>query len=269
SKEDIERVPIENLQAFYHKYYQPDNSMIVVAGKFDPEKTLSRINELFGSIPKPTRVLQPSYTVEPAQDGEREVTLRRVGDVQAVGAMYHICSGPHPDMAALDVLSHILSADQTGRLYKALVEPQLAVSARGNAESLRDPGIFEVMCEVRGDKDLNQVRKIMCDTLDNLGKQDFTEEEVNRAKNRFLKDFDLRMAETGRVGIGMSEYAAQGDWRLMYLFRDRVAKVTPADVKRVAATYFKPSNRTIGMFLPDKSPERTVVPATPDIASAL
>lgn len=269
SKEDIERVPIENLQAFYKKFYQPDNAMLVVAGKFDPEKTLKRINELFGSIPRPTRKLNPSYTVEPAQDGEREVVLRRVGDVQAVGALYHICSGAHPDMAAIDVLEDILTANQTGRLYKALVEPQIATSVRGSAESLRDPGMFEIMVEARTDKPLDEIQKILCDTLDNIAKQDITEEEVERAKNRMAKQADLMMKDSGRVGIRLTETAAMGDWRLMFLHRDRVAKVTPADVKRVAATYLKPSNRTIGKFIPDKSPDRTTVPATPDLAMML
>jgi len=77
---DIEKVPIEKLQAFYRNYYQPDDAMLLVAGKFDPAKTLGWIAELFGSIPKPTRKLLPTYTEEPTQDGEREVTLRRVGD---------------------------------------------------------------------------------------------------------------------------------------------------------------------------------------------
>jgi len=269
SKEDIERVPIDNLKAFYKNYYQPDNAMLVVAGKFDPDKTLKRINELFGSIPRPTRKLNASYTVEPAQDGEREVILRRVGDVQAVGALYHICSGAHPDMAALDVLEDILTANQTGRLYKALIEPQIATSVSGSAESLRDPGMMEFMVEARTDKPIDEVRKILCDTLDNIAKQDITEEEVERAKNRMAKQADLMMKDSGRVGIRLTESAAMGDWRLMFLHRDRVAKVTPADVKRVAETYLKPSNRTIGMFIPDKSPDRTAVPATPDLASML
>ena len=99
SREDIERVPIQNLQAFYKKYYQPDNAILLVAGKFDPKATLQMINEYFGTISRPERVLQPTYTVEPTQDGERSVVLRRVGDVQYVGAAYHISSGSHPDYA--------------------------------------------------------------------------------------------------------------------------------------------------------------------------
>src|SRR5262249_39295993 len=79
SREDIERVPIDRLQAFYKKFYQPDNAVLIVAGKFDEAKTLAKINDIFGAIPRPSRVIDKTYTVEPTQDGEREVTLRRVG----------------------------------------------------------------------------------------------------------------------------------------------------------------------------------------------
>ena len=111
---DIEKVPIEKLQAFYRNYYQPDNAMLLVAGKFDPAKTLGWITELFGAIPKPTRKLQPTYTEEPTQDGEREVVLRRVGDHQSVMMAFHVPAGSHPDSPALDVLSAILVGSAFG-----------------------------------------------------------------------------------------------------------------------------------------------------------
>ncbi len=269
SREDIERVPIERLQAFYKKYYQPDNAMLVVAGKFDPDKTLNRINELYGSLPKPNRVLEPTYTVEPAQDGEREVILRRVGNVQAIDVVYHICAAAHEDAAPLDVLASILTTDQTGRLYKALVETQKATSVSANAMSLHDPGYFEIAAEVRTDKSLDDVRKTLLEVVEGLGTQEFTEEEVDRAKNAFARRFELSLHDSGRVAVRLSDSASSGDWKLMFLHRDRMAKVTPADVKRVAAAYFKPSNRTLGVFIPTDDIERTVVPPTPDAVALL
>ena len=85
NRSDIENVPIDRLAAFYQKYYQPDNALLIVAGKFDEAKTLAMVAELFGAIPKPTRTLEKTYTVEPTQDGERSVTLRRVGDTPGPG----------------------------------------------------------------------------------------------------------------------------------------------------------------------------------------
>ena len=271
SREDIERVPIDRLQAFYKKYYQPDNAVLVVAGKFDEPKTLALINGTFGKIPKPTRTLDKTYTVEPVQDGEREVTLRRVGDVQAVDVIYHICAGSHEDMAPLSVLASVLTADQTGRLYKALVETQLATRVSADANSQFDPGYLEITAEVRTDKPLDKVRETLLKVVEDLGKTEIADAEVERAKNEFARRFDLLLNDSGRVGIRLSESAATGDWRLMFLYRDRMKKVTPADVKRVAATYLKSSNRTIGMFtpIPAKDIDRSVVPPAPDIVALL
>jgi len=265
SREDIERVPIDRLQAFYKKYYQPDNAMLVVAGKFDEARTLRLINEIFGKIPRPSRELEKTYTVEPTQDGEREVILRRTGDVQAVGCAYHICAGSHEDMAALEVLADILDTPQTGRLYKALVETEMATQVRASAQGLFDPGLLEVMAEVRADKSVEQVRKVMLEVLDGLSNETISEEEVERAKNAFAKGFHLMLTDSGRVGLALTEYAAMGDWRLMFLHRDRMEKVSPSDVKRVAAHYLRPSNRTIGTFIPTKEPVRTKVPEKPDV----
>src|ERR1700743_1517077 len=89
SKEDIERVPINSLAAFYRKYYQPDNATLIVGGKFDEKKTLALIQGYFGKIPRPTRVIAPPYTVEPPQDGERYVELRRNGDIPFIGMAFH------------------------------------------------------------------------------------------------------------------------------------------------------------------------------------
>lgn len=265
SREDIERVPIERLQAFYRKYYQPDNAMLVVAGKFDPDRTLSKINDIFGRIPRPQRVLDQTYTVEPTQDGEREVLLRRNGDIQAIICVYHICAAAHPDSAPLDVLADVLTADRTGRLYRALVEPGLATRVSADAEALHDPGVFEITVEVRQDQPLDKVRATLVEVLDGLGRQTFTTEEVDRAKRSYERNFDLMLNDSGRVAIRLTESAASGDWRLMFLTRDRISKVRPEDVQRVAAYYFKPSNRTIGLFIPTKTPDRVEIPATPNL----
>src|SRR5579862_5360461 len=89
NKSDVERVPIDQLQAFYHKYYQPDNAVLTVAGKVDEPKIVALVSETFSKIPRPTRTLTPTYTVEPVQDGERLTIVRRVGEIQGIFAVYH------------------------------------------------------------------------------------------------------------------------------------------------------------------------------------
>ena len=142
NRSDIERVPIENLQAFYKKYYQPDNVVLIVAGKFEEAKALALVEKYLGSIPKPTRKLDATYTEEPPQDGERTVTLRRVGAVGSVGVAYHIPSASHADWAPLSLLGGIISQSPNGRLYKALVESKLATNASARSDNAHDPGLF-------------------------------------------------------------------------------------------------------------------------------
>ncbi|UTA68588.1 pitrilysin family protein [Emticicia sp. 21SJ11W-3] len=265
SREDIERVPIENLQAFYRKYYQPDNAVLLVAGKIDEAKTLKMVNEYFGVIPRPTRVLQPTYTVEPVQDGERSVTLRRVGDVQAIGVAYHICGNAHPDYPALDVLQGILTSEPAGKIYKALVESKKASGQYSYSFTNKDPTFLYFGASVLKDKDLEDAKKTMLATLDAVPTMSITKEDVDRAKNEILKSLELTLRNTERAGLQMSEYIGAGDWRLAFIYRDAVEKVKPEDVARVAKFYFKPSNRTIGLFIPEENPDRVRVPEAPNV----
>lgn len=269
ARSDIENVPIERLQAFYRTYYQPDNAILLVAGKIDEARTLELIARYFGPIPRPTRTLPTFYTVEPTQDGERLVTLRRVGDVQLVGVCYHIPAGAHPDSAALDILTQILGDTPSGRLYKALVETKKASRVYGFAFQLREPGVVLLGAEVRQEASLEAARDTLLQTVEGFTKTPPTAEEVERARTQLLKQIELNLNSPDRVGIQLSEWAAMGDWRLLFLHRDRLRRVTPEDVQRVAAAYLKPSNRTLGLFYPTPAPDRAEIPATPDVAALL
>ncbi|MDB5234891.1 MAG: pseudouridine synthase [Hymenobacter sp.] len=267
SREDIERVPIDNLKAFYQKFYQPDNAVLLVAGKLDEAKTLTLVNQYFGSIPRPTRTLSATYTTEPVQDGERQVTLRRTGDTQGIGVAYHTPAGSHPDYAAMDVLVDVLTNQPSGRLYKSLIESKRAASQWGFTPTLHDAGFAYFYAEVRQGRSLDSARTVMMNTFDDVAKQAPTAEEVERAKVTRLKDIELMFQKSDQVGLALSEYIATGDWRLVYLYRDQLRKVSPADVQHVAAAYLKPSNRTVGLFLPEAKPDRATVPAAPDVAA--
>jgi zinc protease len=267
NRTDIERVPINNLKAFYKKYYQPDNCMLVVAGKFDPAKAIQLVEKHFGQLPKPTRTLAKTYTEEPPQDGERSVTLRRVGDVGMVDAVYHIPAGGHEDVAALDVLANILSAAPSGRLYKALVETKKATDVSAEAFNWHDPGVFEVQVEVRKGDSLEAAKDAMLKVVENAGDKPPSEAEVERAKQQLLKQRELAEANTSRVAVELSNWAAQGDWRLYLLQRDRLEKVTPERVQDVAKRYLRRENRTLGIFIPSEKSEKAEVPPTPDLAT--
>jgi zinc protease len=269
NRSDIENVPIPRLAAFYHKYYQPDNALLTVAGKFDEAKTLELITKLFSPIPKPTRTLEPTYTVEPTQDGERSVTLRRVGDTQGLAVLYHVPAGAHPDSAALNVMVEVLGDHPSGRLYKALVDNKKAVSESMDMEELHDPGFLLGMVTLRQDQSLDEAKQILLKTIESLPKEPPTTEEVERVKTRLLKNIEMEMADSQEVALDLSEYYSQGDWRLMFVMRDRIKEVTVADVTRVAKAYLKDSNRTLASFIPTKNPDRAEVPATPNVEAML
>jgi len=267
ARSDLENVPIERLQAFYRKYYQPDNAILTVAGKIDEAKTLKLVNDYFGTIPRPERKLYPTYTKEPTQDGERLVTLKRVGDVQNVSVMYHTAPGPHSDYPATSIIEQLLTDEPSGRLYKALVESKKASSQWGFAPGLNEGGFIYLNADVRKDNSLEDAKTTMLATLDDLKANPPTAEEIERAKTTILKNWDLGYNNSDRVGLSMSEYIAAGDWRLYFLYRDRIEAVTAEDVVRVANKYFVPSNRTIGLFIPEDKPVRAEIPDAPNVSA--
>ena len=205
--------------------------------------------------------------MEPVQDGERAVTLRRVADEQAILAAYHVPAGADSSFAAIAVLAEVLGSTPGGRLYKALVEPKLASQVFGGAFQLYQPGMLLVGAQLRTEDTLALARAALLAVLDSVESPPLSEEEVSRAKQALLKDIELSLTQTNQVGVALSEWASIGDWRLIFINRDRVRAVTPADVQRVAQAYLKPSNRTLGVFTPTPEPDRAELPPAPDIAA--
>ena len=267
ARSDIEGVPIERLQAFYKTYYQPDNAVLLVAGKFEEAATLALVNEYFGLIPRPARVLPTLHTIEPTQDGERVVTLRRVGDVQWAAAAYHIPSGAHDDVAALQILGVVLGDTPSGRLHKALVAPGKAAAVFEASLQIFDPGMSAFGAQVRDGQPLEPVLAQIVDITEKPAAKPVTDEEVERARTQILSQIDLQLNSSEQVGLALSDWVGIGDWRLLFLNRDRLRTVKTADVQRVWATYYKQSNRTAGLFIPTKSPDRVDVPAKPDVVA--
>lgn len=259
ARSDVENVDIEQLRAFYRLYYQPDNAVLVVSGAFDPEKTLAIINRDFSVIPKPERALPRLYTVEPVQDGERAVTLRRHGGTPLIGAVYHIPRAGDPDQVPFDIATQILGDTPSGRLYKALVTKDLATSVFGFPMTQFEPGLALFGAELEASMDQEAGMKVMTDTLESVKDHPFTEEELKRAKDALLNAWDRAYSDPETVGIQLSEAIASGDWRLLFLERDHVRSATLASVQQAAERYLLRSNRTSGMYVPTEKPVRAPV----------
>ena len=267
ARADLENVPIDRLQAFYKKYYQPDNATLIVAGKFEPAVMLKKVQQYFGPIPKPERVLPTLYTMDPAKAGERSVTIRRVGDAQLVAAAYHIPAGSHPDFAAVEVLTNILGDTPSGRLHKSLVEQKLASRVYGFNFQWQDPGLAFYFAEVDKASDISATQTALLAQIEQIIDNGITQDEVERIKRNLIKNIELSFNSSERIALQLSEWLGMGDWRLYFLHRDRIAAVTVADVQRAAEQYLVRNNRTLGLFIPTDKPERVTIPQVDSVAA--
>ena len=268
-RSDIERVPIDKLQAFYKTWYQPDNAVLVVAGRFDESRAVALAAKHFGPLPRPQRVLPAYYTDEPTQDGERRVRLERVGDNQLVMALYRAPAGSHPDFPALDVLANVLGESPSGRLHREIVQKGLASAAWGAAREMHDPGYMYFGASLGREGKLGEARDRLIEVVEGVKQDKVRAEELERARTTLLNDFEKVQLDSGQLVRSLSEYIAMGDWRLFFLYRDRLRKVTLDDVQRVAGAYLRPANRVLGEFIPNDQPERAEIPPTPDLQGAL
>ena len=256
SKEDIERVKTPQLRRFYEKYYQPDNAVLVVAGKFDEAKAIGFIEQYFSVIPKPTRVLDEILTVEPAQDGEKYIEVKRNGDSKHIQMAYHTASYADKDFAALEALEHILNNDPSGYLHQALVETQKVSSLWAYSPTVRDASFMLFNFDVPNDKDQVKTLAEIKAEVAKIGDINYTQEDLDRAKTSLLKDIESLQNNTIGTAINLTEIIGSGDYRLGYLHRDNVENLTVEDIKRVAKKYFKDNNRTVGLFIPTKDEVR-------------
>lgn len=266
ARTDIENVDISRLQVFYRRYYQPDNATLIVAGKFDTAQVLAWVQQSFGAIPKPTRVLEPTYTLDPAQDGERVVTMRRVGGAPLIYIGYHVPPGPHPDFAAAQMLAQVLGDTPGGRLHKRVVEKGQAAQAFSATLAWAEPSSLIVGAALAPGQDMAVARAAMTAVLDGVATEPVTAEELQRARQAWLNNWDNGFADPERIGVALSEAISQGDWRLYFLARDRVRAVTLDDVNRVARAFLKRDNRSVAIYEPVRAADRAPTPAKVDVA---
>ncbi|WP_426162429.1 M16 family metallopeptidase [Pseudoduganella sp. R-34] len=269
NRSDIEHVDIDRLRAFYRTYYQPDNAVLLVAGKFDPAQTLAWIGKAFGAIPKPKRELPQFWTVEPAQDGERQFAVRRSGDQQIVMVGYKVPSGLHGDAEALAFSSSILSDAPNGRLHKLLVETGKAAHVFAISQAGMAPGMQMFGAVVRSGQEVAPVRDALVSAVEGFASAPPETEEVERARREFANSLDKALSNPQQLGIALSEAIALGDWRLLSRQSEVIASVTGQQIMQAAERYYRRDNRTVGTFLPDDAPQRALIGTAPTAAELL
>jgi zinc protease len=263
---DLQRYTAADLRRFYERHYRPDNATLFIGGRFDVDSALDLIDEYFGSIPGSAHGQPDPYTVEPVQEGSRLVHLVRAGSPALAGLVYHVPTGTHPDAAALSVLHNILTSSPSGRLHRALVEPGLASAVdKGDPDLmlLTEPGVFEVIVQGAPGQDIHELEGELSRLVEGVGLEPVTDREVELAKARLMKKMRPVMNDAGDLGIYLSNWVALGDWKLFFVHRERLRRVTRNDVERVVRAYLLESNRTAGVFVPTESPTLAPVPGAP------
>ena len=270
ARSDIENVRIENLQAFYRMYYQPDNAVLIVAGKFDEAKALGWIAQAFGKIPKPKRTLPVFWTIEPTHDGERSFVVRRPGEVQFVMVGYRVPAALSPQSWATAIAAEVLGDTPNGRLHQALVVPGKAAQVFSFSIDAREPGFVLFGAVVKKGEALDPIRQTMIDVIEgSWSKTPADDAELKRQVQKQRTAYERALADPQAFGVGLSEYISLGDWRLFFLQRDQLAKLTTAEVDAAARRYFVRDNRVVGSYIPEDAPLRAEIPAAPTAAQLL
>ena len=264
---DLDAVAPDNLQNFYGRYYRPDNAVLIITGQFDVNGTLTAVQKAFGSIPRPkTPIVQP-YTLDPAQQGEREVVVRRTGGVPLLLAGYHTPAGAARDTVALSLLAEMLTREPDGPLYQQLVKPGYAVNVGASSSDLYDPGMLLFSATLASE----DKRQIVWDTLRKVveGELPLSQEALDRTKQD-VKNGMQRLAEDPEaLAMELTEAVAQGDWRLPFAQADWAQAMTLDEIRAAGRRWLVRDNRTLAWYLPTAQPVRAPNPSRPDIAALL
>ncbi|MGE0800421.1 MAG: M16 family metallopeptidase [Lautropia sp.] len=279
SVSDLESVRPAQLQSFYHRYYRPDNAVLIVTGAFEPAATLAAVERAFGPIARPSLPVPAPYTLDRAQQGEREIKLRRAGGVPLLSVGYHMMAGAAREAVAMRALTEMLTRQPDGLLYEALVKTGLAVGVYGYPLALHDPGMVQFGATLAagggsgsGNADDNAARRdALWRAMQQLleGDAALTEASLARTRTDYANSRKQVMESPEALAMALTESVALGDWRLFFAQSDWMETLTLAEVREVARRWLVRDNRTVAWYLPTTEPKRAPEPARVDPAKLL
>ncbi|HME39191.1 MAG TPA: pitrilysin family protein [Steroidobacteraceae bacterium] len=249
-KSDIEHVPIARLREFYDTFYWPNNATVTVIGDVDTAPTLNLIKKYYGVYPHSPAPIPAIYTEEPAQSGERRVTVKRPGELGTVIIAHKVPNGRDADQPALDMLDAILSSGKNARLYRALVDQGLALNAGAGTDLHRDLSLHTVYAVLAPDATHADVERALLGEIARIKSDGVSAAEVARVKQQYIAADAYKRDGTAAIAEEINEWIAVNDWTLYVTFPQKVQQVTPADVQRVAREYLKEDQSTTGWFIP-------------------
>ena len=257
---DIETITDEALRHHYRTYYTPQNAHIAIAGAVDAEETIREISRYFNTVDA-NGAPPPVTALEPAQRGERRVTVEGPGHTNYLEVAYHVPSGNHKDFYALTMLNAVLTGgsgflvgrgsmtNHTSRLYRSLVDSEKSIDISGSMMPTIDPGLYRLTTTLWPGKDSAALENALWVEIDRLSNDFVTPQELQKAHQqaRALFAYASESNTYQAFWLGFTEQFATYDWYLSYL--DNIAAVTVEDIQQAAQTYLRPSNRTVGWYI--------------------
>ncbi|WP_163398314.1 M16 family metallopeptidase [Flavobacterium fluviatile] len=252
-KSDIEKAPIEVLRNFYNTYYWPDNATLTIIGDFKKENVFELIEKYFGKITKAPHVMPQPYTEEPEQYGARKVVVKKPGELGVVSKAYKIPGAMHEDLPALNILGEIIGAGPSAILNKTFVDSRMGIYAYSSATNFKEVGLFTIGVGFPTSSKHEDIDAKINEVVAKIQKEGVTQDEVNRVVAKISAQTILGRDGSGVIASELNEAIASGDWTDFVTGVDRLKKVTPADVLRVAQKYLVEDQSTTGYFIPKQS----------------
>lgn len=265
-KSDLLHLTRDELFAHYQTYYKPNNAVLVLVGDFDAETMLKRVEHYFADLPVGLP-FTPPHAVEPEQQGERRVIIRRPGPTQYVLISYHTPDCRHPDFVPLLVLDAVMSGaksltsarevrtNRSARIYKALVETELASSAGSAFPPSFDPYLFEFYATVRTGHHAAEVEAAFRREIERIQQEGVTDEELARVIKQVRAQMAYGSERVTNQGLLLGMWEMLDSYRRAEHLLDEIAAVRKEDVQRVAQTYLIDQHGTIGYFIPTPAAE--------------
>jgi zinc protease len=249
--EDIKRITPAEIRAFYKTYYVPNNATVVAVGAFRAPAVLDKVQRTFGRIPR-GKTPPPVLAVEPPQNGERRVTVRKEAQLPIVYMAWHVPNQRSNDAPAPEVLSTILSGGRASRLYRDLVyQRQLALEAGGDYSYFAlDPNLFWFWATPMPGQTPETLEAELSRHMERLKAEPVTDEELARAKNQIESAFVIQEDSVHRRAALLARFEMIGGFALKDSFIARIRAVTAADLIRVASAWFAPEQKSVGVLLP-------------------
>ncbi len=262
--EDLIRLTLEDLKAYYKVYYNPVNAFLVVVGDFKREDLLPTIEKAFGSVPKGTPPEQKK-ALDPSQSGERRVYVRKEAQLPYLAMGYRVPNLREPDSYVLEVIATILAGGKSSRLYQGLVrEKQLVFSVDADNSLLsRDPSLFYLTANPLPGKEVAEVEKALDQEVERLQKERVDERELEKAKNQLESSFIYAQDSLFYQAMLLAQHEIALSWKRIDEYLPSIRKVTPEDIRQVANRYLVPDNRTVGVLIPLPTKEGKPLPIEP------